>query len=119
MCYRLVRGQEGPQRPRLDSEQFRSGPRICRPPRGRLNVRKTARKGSVACWRSHKGHPLALAPDVLIGGIGPTTQAFQEATRTLPIVFAQAVDPVGLGTVRSMARPGGNATGFTQFEYGL
>ena len=61
----------------------------------------------------------ALAPDVLVAGIGPTTQAFQETTRTLPIVFAQAVDPVGLGIVKSMARPGGNATGFTQFEYGL
>jgi putative ABC transport system substrate-binding protein len=43
----------------------------------------------------------------------------QEITRTIPIVMAQAVDPVGLGTVRSMARPGNNTTGFTQFEYGL
>ena len=62
---------------------------------------------------------VALAPDVLVGGIGPTTQTFQQLTRAIPIVMAQAVDPVGLGTVSSMARPGGNTTGFTQFEYGL
>jgi putative ABC transport system substrate-binding protein len=62
---------------------------------------------------------VALAPDVLVGGIGPTTQTFQQVTRAIPIVMAQAVDPVGLGTVSSMARPGGNTTGFTQFEYGL
>jgi putative ABC transport system substrate-binding protein len=62
---------------------------------------------------------VALSPDVLVAGIGPTTQEFQRITRTLPIVFTQAVDPVGIGTVKSMARPGGNATGFIQFEYSL
>jgi putative tryptophan/tyrosine transport system substrate-binding protein len=62
---------------------------------------------------------VSLGPDVLVAGIGPTTQAFQQISRTLPIVFAQSVDPVGLGIVKSMARPGGNATGFTQFEYTL
>ena len=43
----------------------------------------------------------------------------RQATRTLPIVFAQSIDPVGAGLVESLARPGGNVTGFTQFEYGL
>ncbi len=62
---------------------------------------------------------VALSPDVLVAGIGPTTQEFQRITRTLPIVFTQAVDPVGIGTVKSMARPGGNATGFIQFEHSL
>src|SRR5262249_46022076 len=62
---------------------------------------------------------VALGPDVLVAGIGPTTQAFQAFTRTLPIVFTQAVDPVGVGIVKSMARPRSNATGFTQFEYAL
>ena len=59
---------------------------------------------------------VALAPDVLVGGIGPTTQTFQQLTRAIPIVMAQAVDPVGLGIVSNMARPGGNTTGFTQFD---
>ena len=45
--------------------------------------------------------------------------ALQQATRTMPIVFAMVVDPVGAGFVESLARPGGNATGFMQFEYSL
>ena len=62
---------------------------------------------------------VSLGPDVLVAGIGPTTQALQQISRTLPIVFAQSVDPVGLGIIKSMARPGGNATGFIQFEYAM
>ena len=83
----------------------------------RIDVRWSS--GDLARVRKDAEELVALAPDVLVAGIGPTTQAFQETTRTLPIVFAQAIDPVGLGTVKSMARPGGNATGFTQFEYSL
>ena len=49
----------------------------------------------------------------------PTVAALQGATRTVPIVFAHAVDPVGAGFVDSLARPGGNATGFVLFEYGI
>ena len=45
--------------------------------------------------------------------------ALQQATRTVPIVFAQSIDPVGAGFVDSLARPGGNTTGFIQFEYSL
>jgi putative ABC transport system substrate-binding protein len=45
--------------------------------------------------------------------------ALQQATRSVPIVFAQAVDPVGSGFVESLARPGGNITGFSVFEYGI
>jgi putative ABC transport system substrate-binding protein len=62
---------------------------------------------------------VGLGPDVILAGVGGTTLALREATRTVPVVFAQALDPVGTGVVESMARPGGNATGFTQFEYGL
>jgi putative tryptophan/tyrosine transport system substrate-binding protein len=62
---------------------------------------------------------VALGSDVLVAGVGPTTAALQQATRTVPIVMAQGVDPVGGGFVRSLARPGGNTTGFTQFEFGL
>ena len=83
----------------------------------RIDVRWSG--GDFARVRKDAAELVALAPDVLVGGIGPTTQSFQEFTRTIPIVMAQAVDPVGLGTVKSMNRPGGNATGFTQFEYGL
>jgi ABC-type uncharacterized transport system substrate-binding protein len=49
----------------------------------------------------------------------PIIRAMQQATRTLPIVFAQSIDPVGAGVVASLARPGGNVTGFLQFEYSL
>jgi putative tryptophan/tyrosine transport system substrate-binding protein len=62
---------------------------------------------------------VALGPDVLLAGVGATTPALQRATRAVPIVFAQGIDPVGAGYVESLARPGGNATGFTQFEYNL
>jgi putative tryptophan/tyrosine transport system substrate-binding protein len=62
---------------------------------------------------------VALAPDVLVASGGAVTAALQQATRTVPIVFANVFDPVGAGFVTSMARPGGNATGFTPFEYGM
>jgi putative tryptophan/tyrosine transport system substrate-binding protein len=62
---------------------------------------------------------VGLNPDVILAGVGPTTEALRAASRIVPIVFAQSVDPVGSGQVASLARPGGNATGFLQFEYGL
>src|SRR5215471_8051903 len=63
---------------------------------------------------------VALAPDVLVAATGTTTVApLLQATRTVPIVFVQVIDPVGAGFVTSLARPGGNATGFTIFEYGM
>jgi putative ABC transport system substrate-binding protein len=52
-----------------------------------------------------------------VGSGGPITRALQRATQTIPIVFAIVADPIGGGYVRSLARPGGNATGFMQFEY--
>ncbi len=61
-----------------------------------------------------------LAPDVILSSTGTTTTApLLEATRTLPIVFVLLIDPVGAGYVSSLARPGGNATGFLMFEYGM
>ena len=62
---------------------------------------------------------LALAPDVILAAATPSVQALQQATRTVPIVFAIVADPVGAGFVDSLARPGGNLTGFTPFEYGM
>src|SRR5262245_51253577 len=70
--------------------------------------------------RKHAAELAALAPDVLVAGSGTATiTPLLQATRTVPIVFTVAVDPVGAGFVASLARPGGNATGFTTFEYGL
>ena len=61
----------------------------------------------------------ALAPDVIVAGGTSTVAPLLQATRTVPIVFAGTADPVGAGLVASLARPGGNATGFMQFEYSL
>ena len=70
--------------------------------------------------RKHAVELAALAPDVILAGTGTTTVApLLQATRTLPIVFVLVIDPVGAGFVASLARPGGNATGFLMFEYGL
>ena len=75
--------------------------------------------GDIARLRKDAAELVALGSDVLVAGVGPTPQALQQASRTVPIVMAQTVDPVGAGTIRNLARPGGNTTGFTQFEYGL
>jgi putative ABC transport system substrate-binding protein len=60
-----------------------------------------------------------MRPDVVLAGIGATTAALVEATRTIPIVFAQGIDPVGAGYIDSVARPAGNVTGFVQLDYSL
>jgi len=60
----------------------------------------------------------ALAPDVIVAS-GSAAAAILQATRTVPIVFVSVPDPVGSGFVESLAQPGGNATGFIMFEYGL
>jgi putative tryptophan/tyrosine transport system substrate-binding protein len=59
---------------------------------------------------------VALAPDVILANAPPSVQALQRATHTLPIVFAAVTDPIALGIVRNIARPGGNATGFSPSE---
>ena len=61
---------------------------------------------------------VALGPDVLLAGGNGALTALQQATRTQPIVFANVIDPVGSGYVASLARPGGNATGFMSVEFG-
>jgi putative ABC transport system substrate-binding protein len=69
--------------------------------------------------RSYAAELVALAPDVILASGGTVMGPLQQATRTVPIVFTQVGDPVGAGFVESLARPGGNATGFTNFEYGI
>jgi putative ABC transport system substrate-binding protein len=60
---------------------------------------------------------VALAPDVILATGTPVTAALQQASLSMPIVFAQVPDPVANGFVASLARPGGNTTGFTTYDY--
>ena len=70
--------------------------------------------------RRHVAELVALAPDVLVAASGTATVApLLQATRTVPIVFVITIDPVGAGFVASLARPGGNATGFMAYEYSM
>ena len=69
--------------------------------------------------RRHAAELAALAPDAILTAGSPTLAALQQATRTVPIVFVNVIDPVGSGFVESLARPGGNTTGFLLFEYSL
>ena len=69
--------------------------------------------------RKHSVELAALAPDVILAHGTSTVGPLLQATRTVPIVFPLAVDPVGAGFVDSLARPGGNATGFMTFEYSI
>jgi putative ABC transport system substrate-binding protein len=62
---------------------------------------------------------VALSPDVILATATPVMVALQQATRTLPIVFVQVADPVSAGFITSLAKPGGNATGFTNVEYDI
>jgi putative tryptophan/tyrosine transport system substrate-binding protein len=62
---------------------------------------------------------IALESDVILAVTTPAVTALQQASRTVPIVFVAVIDPVGSGLVASLARPGGNATGFVTFEYAL
>src|SRR5262249_36387366 len=73
----------------------------------------------VAEIRRHAGELAALAPEVILAADSATVTPLLQATRTVPIVFAIVGDPVGAGFVESLARPGGNATGFMVFEYSL
>jgi putative ABC transport system substrate-binding protein len=86
------------------------------------NVRiesRWAARGEAGEIRKHVADIIALAPDVIVStgtaGLVPLLQA----TRTVPVVFTNITDPVGSGFVKTMARPGGNATGFVQMEYSL
>jgi ABC-type uncharacterized transport system substrate-binding protein len=82
----------------------------------RIDVHWT--RGSVAETRKHAAELAALAPDVILT-TGANAGAMLQASNIIPIVFVIVPDPVGAGFVASLSRPGGNATGFMQFEYNL
>jgi putative ABC transport system substrate-binding protein len=69
--------------------------------------------------RRYAAELVALAPDVILAAGGQVVAPLLQATRSIPIVFTQTADPVGAGFVDSLAHPGGNATGFTNFEFGM
>jgi putative tryptophan/tyrosine transport system substrate-binding protein len=75
--------------------------------------------GNAANIRKYAAELVALAPDVILVSGALALAPLLQVTRTVPIVFVSVADPVGAGFVESMARPGGNATGFIQFEYSL
>jgi putative tryptophan/tyrosine transport system substrate-binding protein len=81
----------------------------------RLDVRWNA--GDAGRFRALAMEMIVLAPDVVVASGSPAVAALQQATSTLPIVFASVTDPIGAGLVASLARPGGNTTGFMGFEY--
>ena len=85
------------------------------------NVRIDSRWGAFDAdsGRQYASEMVALAPDVIVAAGASVMGPLQEATRSIPIVFLQVTDPVGAGYVASLARPGGNATGFTMFEFGI
>jgi len=85
----------------------------------RSNVRIETRWGADEPDLEHQyaEELVALAPDVIVAGGSLSVEALQHATRSIPIVFASVIDPVGAGFVGSLAHPGGNTTGFTDFEY--
>jgi putative tryptophan/tyrosine transport system substrate-binding protein len=85
------------------------------------NVRIDARwaAGNADNFRKYAAELVALAPDGILATSTQAVAALQQATHTVPIVFVLVIDPVGAGLVASLARPGGNTTGFTVFEYGM
>jgi len=84
-----------------------------------LQIETRWSSGDTTRLRNNAAELVALSPDVILAGTGPTLPVLLQVTRTIPIVFAQAVDPIGSGSIKSLAKPGGNATGFLQFEYDL
>jgi putative ABC transport system substrate-binding protein len=74
--------------------------------------------GDADRFRKYAAELVALAPDVILATGSPTVEPLLQATSSVPIVFVAVVDPVGAGYVATLARPGGNVTGFTNFEYG-
>jgi ABC-type uncharacterized transport system substrate-binding protein len=86
---------------------------------GNLRIEYRWGAGNAEQFRKYAAELVALAPDVILATGTPVMEALQQATRSVPVVFVTVIDPVGAGFVESLARPGGNVTGFTLFEFGI
>ena len=88
---------------------------------GGRNVRIDYRSAAANAdrFRTYAAELVAFAPDVILASASASVTALQQTTRSVPIVFVNVIDPVGAGFVGSLARPGGNTTGFLLFEYSL
>jgi putative ABC transport system substrate-binding protein len=75
--------------------------------------------GDLDGFRRYAAELVALSPDVVLATAGSIVGAFQQASRTVPIVFVTTIDPVGGGWVESLSRPGSNATGFADYEFSM
>jgi putative tryptophan/tyrosine transport system substrate-binding protein len=75
--------------------------------------------GDVGRFQRYAVELVALGPDVILASASPAVSAIQQTSHTVPIVFVNVIDPVGAGFVASLAKPGGNTTGFTLFEYSI
>jgi len=75
--------------------------------------------GQADLYNKYAAELVALQPDVLVTTVTDTVRALQRTTRTIPIVFTSVIDPVGSGLIASLSHPGGNATGFSLFEFGI
>ena len=76
-------------------------------------------EGRAELSRTYAAEIVALSPDLIVANGTAVIRALQQLTKTIPIVFAQVVDPVSSGYVESLARPGGNMTGFTSVDYSI
>jgi putative ABC transport system substrate-binding protein len=86
---------------------------------GNLQIEYRWVAGDRNLYRKYAPELVALVPDVMLAAGGTAVDALQQVTRTVPIVFVEAIDPVNRGLVASLARPGGNTTGFTQSEFSI
>jgi putative tryptophan/tyrosine transport system substrate-binding protein len=75
--------------------------------------------GDLNLYRKFAAELVGLSPDLLFGVGGTVVSALRQTTQTVPIVFVETTDPVSRGLIASLSRPGGNTTGFTQFEFSI
>jgi putative ABC transport system substrate-binding protein len=84
-----------------------------------LAIEHRSAAGNPDLLRKYATELVALGPDIILAQGGPSVTELQRATKAIPIVFVTVVDPVGAGMVETLSQPGGNVTGFSDFEYGL